>query len=389
MHRRRRSIRRTVVLAVAVLSLGVSAVPALAEAPPAPDIQAMTDTTRAFLAERTYALLDAPAPARADTHGITAVSGLRHTHDVALAAITARKEKLKSLGESYSAADVRISVDKVVRRPDAVRLYVTELTALTYAHVNAKDPQTKFTSHHEVDFSRAAGGQWQMTKQHRVDEGGPAPINDVGDPVDRAKSDRTEAGQVKALGPAAAGSRAATARPAALTHQSKPAKLSGGYDYAAMTNYAQSYAIGRNTWYRDFGSNDCTNFISQALRAGGWADEANGPYPSNDQNSWWYNPWDIHHQTLTWINAHWFYFYASYWSGRTTLLDNVWYMGDGDVLQADWQANGQEIDHTMMMTWYYDGIGPALSYHSNDTINRSLQSLLVANPNAWWWLHRT
>lgn len=64
-------------------------------------------------------------------------------------------------------------------------------------------------------------------------------------------------------------------------------------------------------------------------------------------------------------------------------------MGDGDVLQADWQANGQEIDLAMMMTWYYDGIGPALSYHSNDTINRSLQSLLVANPNAWWWLHRT
>lgn len=64
-------------------------------------------------------------------------------------------------------------------------------------------------------------------------------------------------------------------------------------------------------------------------------------------------------------------------------------MGDGDVLQADWQANGREIDLTMMMTWYYDGIGPALSYHSNGTINRSLQSLLVANPNAWRWLHRT
>ncbi|MFD9302516.1 amidase domain-containing protein [Streptomyces sp. NPDC060048] len=387
---KQRSIKRTAVIAVAVFALGIPAVPAVAgapDAPDAPDLNAMSDTAKAFLAERTYALLDASTPAsgRGPTRSIAATSSLAKTHELTLAAITERKNKLKSAGESYSAADIQITIDKVDRTSDAVLLHVTELTALTYAHMDTKgSPQTKFRSHHRVEFSRGSGNHWEMTKQYRIDEGGPAPINDVRDLAQQPKP-RQSGG----VGPVSSTSTASTTKPAVLTHHQKPAKLSGGYDYWAMTDYAQTYAIDRNSWYRDFGNNDCTNFISQALRAGGWSDEANGPYPSNDQDSWWYNPWDIHNQTLTWINAEWFYFYASRWSQRTQLLDNVWYMGYGDVLQADWDGNGQEIDHTMMMTWYYDGIGPALSYHSNDTINRSLQSLLIDNPNAWWWLHRT
>ncbi|MEV7606770.1 amidase domain-containing protein [Paenarthrobacter sp. NPDC089322] len=45
-----------------------------------------------------------------------------------------------------------------------------------------------------------------------------------------------------------------------------------GYNYGAMTSYATSWAYGRNSAYRQFG-NDCQNFVSQSLRAGGWADQ--------------------------------------------------------------------------------------------------------------------
>ncbi|WP_426004861.1 amidase domain-containing protein [Paenarthrobacter sp. NyZ202] len=36
-----------------------------------------------------------------------------------------------------------------------------------------------------------------------------------------------------------------------------------------MVNYARYWAFGRNGAYRQFG-NDCQNFVSQSLNAGGW-----------------------------------------------------------------------------------------------------------------------
>lgn len=39
--------------------------------------------------------------------------------------------------------------------------------------------------------------------------------------------------------------------------------------YLAAIDYAHTWALGRNPAYRDFGDNDCTNFVSQCVFAGG------------------------------------------------------------------------------------------------------------------------
>ena len=44
-----------------------------------------------------------------------------------------------------------------------------------------------------------------------------------------------------------------------------------GYNYQAMMDYAYNWAYGRNSAYPNYG-NDCTNFVSQAMEAGGWAE---------------------------------------------------------------------------------------------------------------------
>lgn len=62
-------------------------------------------------------------------------------------------------------------------------------------------------------------------------------------------------------------------------------------------------------------------------------------------------------------------------------------MGLADVLQMDFQRDGS-IDHTMMVT-YVASSDLYLSYHTTDTLNRSLSSIIASYPSAWYWAHRT
>ena len=151
------------------------------------------------------------------------------------------------------------------------------------------------------------------------------------------------------------------------------------YNYSAMANYATKYWKDYNTAYRRM-SNDCTNFISQAMRAGGWG-MVTGWYQSN--NVWWYNSLN---QSWTWGGAENWYWFAT-GSGRTSTLGNVWYTGLADVLQIDFDRNNN-INHTMIVT-YVTSSQRYLTYHTTDTLNRSLSSILSAYPSAWYYAHRT
>ncbi|MFI2478283.1 amidase domain-containing protein [Nocardia xishanensis] len=59
---------------------------------------------------------------------------------------------------------------------------------------------------------------------------------------------------------------------------------------AAAVEYANRWALGRNPAYEDLGESDCTNFVSQCLRAGGFQDEGDGGAPQihRDDNGRWY-----------------------------------------------------------------------------------------------------
>jgi len=161
--------------------------------------------------------------------------------------------------------------------------------------------------------------------------------------------------------------------------------IPSGLNYGNMVNYALAHWGGAgapyNGAYLDQSSNggDCTNFISQALRAGGWQD-AQGLW--FDNGSWWYN--SQNQMTHTWINAQaWSMFAPS----RTNSLGNVWDLRIADVLQMDFNRDGAK-DHTMLVTvWNSSQI--YLTYHTIDTKNRSLSSILTQYPSAWYYADRT
>lgn len=137
---------------------------------------------------------------------------------------------------------------------------------------------------------------------------------------------------------------------------------------SAVVNYARTYALTYNSSYRDFNNSgtqggDCTNFASQAMRAGGWPD-VGGYTNRTGYSAWWY---DWLTQTYTWVNAHYFYVWTS--NNRASRADNVYNLAPGDVLQMDFNADG-DIDHTTIVTKKDSNGMIYLSYHTSNTLDK-------------------
>ncbi|TDD21629.1 amidase domain-containing protein [Nonomuraea diastatica] len=122
-----------------------------------------------------------------------------------------------------------------------------------------------------------------------------------------------------------------------------------------------------------------------------------GSFPINDRTDpryWWYNSLSTGATTYTWAAAHnWFQFARKY-SGRVTALSHVRDMAIADILQVDTDSNGN-ISHSMIVTDI--GLGGDgdeidehyMTYHSNDTKDKPLTSVLATYPNGTWYAHRT
>lgn len=72
------------------------------------------------------------------------------------------------------------------------------------------------------------------------------------------------------------------------------------YDGVSVSQYALKYALSPNPSYVYYQENDCTNFISQCLRAGGAKNDYNASHP------WWYNNGQ---GSICWAVAHSLFWY--------------------------------------------------------------------------------
>lgn len=176
-------------------------------------------------------------------------------------------------------------------------------------------------------------------------------------------------------------------------HRPGPPSTSS-YSRTDAVAYAKKWALGVNPEYGHFGE-DCTNFISQALIAGGWKmihGDACGDV--KNQHVWWFRRdacWHLTsrntHCSWTWSVARYFYAFLVR-SGRTSSLDNIWDLELGDVLQMDF-GDGH-IKHTMMLTKKTDD-NLYLSYHSLDKLDEPFfgpGGIKQRNPSSRYWAFR-
>ncbi|MET7783172.1 amidase domain-containing protein [Streptomyces mirabilis] len=331
----------------------------------------------AVLTDRTAALLDksGPAPRTAlaskSTGGIKLTAALTKTEDTAVTSLRGTRSRLAALGEAYTAADTKVTVDRTRRWGKVATAWVTETTVLTYKKIRGDEPDTTgFDAHHVLTFAAQQDGTWKLSGLRTTDTG----AHQVNEPVTAAPARRTPMAVVDAP-------------PAATTYPApaNPKKLTGGaYDYAAMATYAEKYWKNYNSAYRKFNGvgGDCTNFVSQSLLAGGW--QPISTVTPEEYDTWYYV---ANGQSDSWAGVNeWSWFTQT--AKRTAPLANVYQMDVGDVLQVDFDKDGSK-DHTMITSYRSSSGMPYLTYHDADTYRRSLSSILASYPTSAYYAYRT
>ncbi|MFF9085204.1 amidase domain-containing protein [Streptomyces sp. NPDC014991] len=287
-----------------------------------------------------------------------------------------RRSRLARLGETYGGGNTKVTLDATRVTGRHAKVAVTESTTLSYDKATTKGPKsTGFQAHHELTFTADRHGNWQLTGIRDTDDGYLA-VNQVAKPaVAKVKTAGEDDGPPSAV-------RSATSWPAPANAKNFSAS---GYDYQAMAAYAAKYWNKYNPAYPDFNGQgaggDCTNFVSQSLKAGGWK---HVPGYTTDFHKWFGNS-DIQSDSFVGVNEFsWF----ALSSKRVTSLANVYQLDVGDVLQMDFNRDGSK-DHSMIVT-YRDRRGvPYVSYHSTNTYNRSVASLVASYPSAAFYAYRT
>jgi hypothetical protein len=176
-----------------------------------------------------------------------------------------------------------------------------------------------------------------------------------------------------------------------------PAKLgpAPGFDPDATAAYARTHALQYNGNYYNWNhrgadvGGDSPNFVSQALAAGGWqwyepTDLAQGDHKTS--NHWYYrgnaaNGMGVGGTTWSWVNAETWSSFASK-SGRVQKIKYLSDVGLGDVVQLALPDSKTKQYQSMIVTGI-DDRGPLVSYHSPDTINEPLWSLLRRHNLNW------
>lgn len=388
----RRLLSCTVAFLVAITTLTMSndARAATVSAPQA--APELSDLAQRYLQYRADRLASESSAAQ----GITAVEiGDRFAGKLAseISAIDARRDLLRKVNGGHKRAEVTISgVEETTLHGGTIELKATEHAKLHFARTYPDAPTfEEYSLRHRFVFERR-GNRWvlqETSPELAVGELAPdtQPTIAVDMPTTSAVSPNKDA--------------SATDRPTNHSTAAAPDKTKATrnatlavYDYTAMLDYANKYWNNYNSNYRTYDGvgGDCTNFISQIVKAGGWAEVGSYPGDSRSDNANWYYGSLTITTSYTWPAAENWYWFAQIESKRTSHLDNIWKMLTADVLQVDFFKTGT-LSHSIFVTGrsgsgvYADEL--YLTYHSNNTHNKPLSSFLASNSDAWYYAHRT
>ncbi|MEU5594572.1 amidase domain-containing protein [Streptomyces sp. NPDC020298] len=348
----------------AILTLVDIPASAAPSATPAPSDTAITLSLSAlaegYLQQRADMLTTSPPTLRfAAAHMKTTPAMAAQTQDD-LAALAAKGERYEKLDGGYTKAQVDVTVDGSTVNDQQATLQITEDTRLylpfTQKEVEDGAPEYEEESlPHTLKFTKADDGTWLLASDKADAEGGLTPSTQVSD-VDVEPEAPDEGGTAdEDEGTKGVGSSSTTPadEPEPGPGAVKPA-TTAAYSYNKMIAYADKYWKYGNSAYRTFGSNDCTNFVSQIMLAGGWKPAGGSIIQHTSNKYWFYGPVSIW-TSYTWGGAENWYWFAIKHSKRTKALGNVWDLLASDVLQADWNRDNV-VDHTMFVHKRYRGV---------------------------------
>ncbi|WP_010098374.1 amidase domain-containing protein [Ornithinibacillus scapharcae] len=165
------------------------------------------------------------------------------------------------------------------------------------------------------------------------------------------------------------------------------------YSGSKAANYATSWYNKRNSLYNSH-SNDCTNFVSQAIFAAGTSEHKPSPVPTGIKatTSHWYSDryqeWRTNHyvyrwkESTSWIRVADFYTYWSKYIPQRNYTGNssvISYASLGDIVLFREASTGRRY-HATIVTKKANGT-VYLTYHTNDTLNKNIKNISDSSNN--------
>ena len=180
-----------------------------------------------------------------------------------------------------------------------------------------------------------------------------------------------------------------------LGTESTTNKVLTSYSRTNVINYAYEWWNNRNPSYPDFGSN-CSNFISQAMKAGGFSFEGSGDNckHENTETEWYvyenpsppfwctgsFRDWEW---STSWSVVYPFKRYFTYRNNYATELGwtishftAAYYLSPGDIVQLQQKSGSNWVSyHNMLVTKETSSVGLYLTYNSKDTKDKPLRDI--------------
>ena len=300
-----------------------------------------------------------------------------------LATVTNRRDAAARSRVSYRAhqttlrvTDTQVDGDRAVQ--DAVEHVILEL-----APVPGGPEQTEYEQPHRFRFQRQ-GGEWTLVADDILPP--PEDPDSLRGPASTPRTMDAPPGyrpnpRLQERG--GAPSALLDGRPRFQFASARPPYRAAvaSYSPSAAVNYAYSYWSSYNSAYRAY-DNDCTNFISQAVKAGGWPYDDVGERTAS--NTWYYGSFTFT-TSYSWAGAHNFnLFFAQ--SGRGWAAQYFSDLLAGDLLQADFGPSPDgNISHSMVVTKKDTYGNIYLTYHSYNTRDRLLSDIQASNPGTAWY----
>jgi hypothetical protein len=294
-----------------------------------------------------------------------------------LLAHVAMRAALMKTRQDFKGFRTKLLFQEIQVNGDKAQLKATEITELDMDPPPGGPRVTTSKDPHVFEFAMIAG-EWHLISDSIVR---PAPVPPKGDlPSTSLPPPTTNSPPSSKL------SRKHHADLSAKHSFTSPQP--GNYDRYTAINYAKAHALSYNSAFKTF-NNDCTNFVSQSLLAGGWQ-MVLGYYTHNDV--WWYScalPGGlVCHASYTWGAAYNFHEFLGTSPGQRT--NYVSYFGDvdqGDIIFADWDApDGHHpdgrIDHVMFVTGKDTEGNLYISQHTNDRLDRPMAQVILQEPAA-------
>lgn len=166
------------------------------------------------------------------------------------------------------------------------------------------------------------------------------------------------------------------------------------YNRTNAINYAYAWWNGQNAAYPDFGSNDCTNFISQCVRAGGmvingtgdgcrdesttteWYVEANSPpiWCLGSNRNWeWSSSWTVVYDFRVYFTVNNSFATTLGWTINPDTAKSL--LSPGDLVQLQTKQGDSWVSYHNMIVTKETTTDLLMTYHSTDTKDKKLRDI--------------